>query len=287
MLELTVDGYRRLRWYDEYDLIRSGASASISYPVKFWSTWQPFGRLGFRLSGEFIEFDDVDEGNYWYGGREVSLEGEEKMYGDAFEPVMRVFWMKDSRDNYRMPKKGHRTQLFADIAPGGDNEYWRLGVNHRSYFTTWKKYDHVFMVGLRAETIDGFSDDIPIYNRMFLGGPKSIRGIEYRHVSPFATRNADGSGEAVPWGGQTLFCMNFEYTVPIVKMLRVAAFSDLGSVGPDEFDCDFSDTFAWTVGIGFRIDIPMFPIRLDFATPIEEPDYAEKEVFSFTVGYDF
>jgi outer membrane translocation and assembly module TamA len=81
--------------------------------------------------------------------------------------------------------------------------------------------------------------------------------------------------------------MNFEYTVPVVKMLRVAAFSDLGSVGVDEFDLDFSDTFAWTVGIGFRIDIPMFPIRLDFATPIEEPDHCEKEVFSFSVGYDF
>ena len=81
--------------------------------------------------------------------------------------------------------------------------------------------------------------------------------------------------------------MNFEYTIPIVKMLRFAVFSDVGSVGEDVWDLDFSDTFAWTVGCGFRLDIPMFPIRLDFATPIEEPDHAEKEVFSFTVGYDF
>ena len=81
--------------------------------------------------------------------------------------------------------------------------------------------------------------------------------------------------------------MNFEYTVPIVKMLRFATFSDLGSVGEDEFDLDFSDTFAWTVGVGIRLDIPMFPIRLDFATPIEKPDHCEKEVFSFTVGYEF
>ena len=81
--------------------------------------------------------------------------------------------------------------------------------------------------------------------------------------------------------------MNFEYTIPIVKMLRFAVFSDLGSVGIDEFDLDFDDTFAWTVGCGIRLDIPMFPIRLDFATPIEKPDQAEEEVFSFTVGYDF
>ena len=141
------------------------------------------------------------------------------------------------------------------------------------------------MVGLRAETIDAFSDDVPIYNRMFLGGPKSIRGIRYRYVGPMAKKA--NRNDYAPWGGQTLFCMNFEYTIPIVKMLRFAVFSDVGSVGEDVWDLDFSDTFAWTVGCGFRLDIPMFPIRLDFATPIEEPDHAEKEVFSFTVGYDF
>ena len=284
-LELNVDAYRRLRWYDEYDLIRSGGMGSLTYPVKFWPSWGAFGRLGVGISGEYIEFDDVEGGRYVFENKNVSFAEEEKLYGDAFEPVLHLFWAKDSRDNFRMPKNGHRTRLFVDLAPGGDNEYWRLGVNHRSYFDLFKDLDHILMVGLRAETIDGFSDEVPIYNRMFLGGPKSIRGIEYRHISPMARR--ENSSEWVPWGGQTLFCMNFEYTVPVIKMFRVAAFSDLGSVGVDEFDLDFSDTFAWTVGIGLRVDIPMFPIRLDFGVPIEKPDHAEKEVFSFTIGYDF
>ena len=144
------------------------------------------------------------------------------------------------------------------------------------------------MVGLRAETIDGFgsNDYVPIYNRLFLGGPKSIRGIEYRYVSPYI-KKANSRSDYIPWGGQTLFCMHFEYPVPIVKMLRLAAFSDLGSVGVDEFDLDFSDTFAWTAGIGVRLDIPMFAIRLCFAAPIEKPKHADREIFSFTVGYDF
>jgi len=96
-----------------------------------------------------------------------------------------------------------------------------------------------------------------------------------------------GTNDWRPWGGQTLFCMNFEYTIPIVKMLRFALFSDLGSVGEDVFDLDFSDTFAWTGGAGVRLDIPMFPIRLDFAAPFVTPEHAEKEVFTFMVGYDF
>ena len=286
LLELSVDLYRRMRWYDEFDLYRTGAMASLTYPVKFWPTWESFGRLGIGLSGEYIEFDDVEHGEWEYHGRAVSFKEEERKYGDAFEPAIHLFWIKDSRDNFRIPTKGHRTKLFVDVAPACDNQYWRLGVNHRSYFNIWKRFNHVFMAGLRAETIDGFGgDDVPIYNRMFLGGPRSIRGIKYRNVSPMAKR-VDRDDYA-PWGGQTLFCMNFEYTIPIVKMLRFAVFTDLGSVGEDVFDLDFNDTFAWTGGCGLRLDIPMFPIRLDFAAPFVEPDHADKEVFSFLVGYDF
>lgn len=287
LLELSVDLYRRLRWYDEYDLIRTGAMASLTYPVKFWPTWEPFGRLGIGLSGEYIEFDEVDEGYYTYGNRKGQLfREEENEHGDAFEPVIHLFWVKDNRDNFRIPTRGHRTKVFGDVAPAADNQYWRLGLAHRSYFNVWKRFNHVFMVGLRAETIDAFSDEVPIYNRMFLGGPRSIRGIRYRYVAPMAQK-VGTSDNYVPWGGQTLFCMNFEYTIPIVKMLRFAVFSDLGSVGEDVWDLDFSDTFAWTAGVGVRLDIPMFPIRLDFATPFKEPDHSDKEVFSFLIGYDF
>ena len=286
LLELSVDLYRRLRWYDEYDLIRTGAMASLTYPVKFWPTWEAFGRLGLGVSTEYIEFDDVDSGYYTYGNREGQLyREEERKYGDAFEPVIHLFWVKDSRDNFRIPTRGHRTKIYGDVSPACDNQYWRIGFNHRSYFNVWKRFNHVFMVGLRAETIDAFSDDVPIYNRMFLGGPKSIRGIRYRYVGPMAKKA--NRNDYAPWGGQTLFCMNFEYTIPIVKMFRFAVFSDLGSVGEDEFDLDFNDTFAWTGGFGLRLDIPMFPIRLDFAAPFVEPDHSEKEVFSFIVGYDF
>ena len=285
-LELSVDIYRRLRWYDEYDLIRTGAMASLAYPVKFWPSWEAFGRLGIGLSGEYIEFDEVDTGWYSYGNRVGQLyHEEENEYGGAFEPVVHLFWVKDSRDNFRIPTRGHRTKVYGDLAPACDNQYWRLGLNHRSYFNVWKRFDHILMVGLRAETIDAFSDDVPIYNRMFLGGPRSIRGIRYRYVAPMAQRV--GHDSYTPWGGKSLFCMNFEYTIPIVKMLRFAVFSDLGSVGEDTFSLDFSDTFAWTAGVGVRLDIPMFPIRLDFATPFVEPEHSEKEVFSFMVGYDF
>ena len=305
-LELTVEAYRRNRWYDDYDVIRSGGGATLSYPAKVWnpkSFWDPeadkyisFGKFGVRLGGEFIQMDDVENDYYVYKGVSKKwLKEEDRKYGDAVEGVVRFFWSRDDRDNFRVATRGSRSQVYLDVG-AGDNEYYKLGISHRHYFSPWKGVvsgdswlkEHVFMVGFRAETIDGFgsNDYVPIYNRLFLGGPKSIRGIEYRYVSPYI-KKANSRSDYIPWGGQTLFCMNFEYTVPIVKMIRIAAFSDLGSVGEDDFDLDFSDTFAWTVGLGVRLDIPMFPIRLDFATPIEKPDHCEEEVFSFSVGYDF
>ena len=292
LLDLTVEGYRRQRWYDDYDIIRTGGSASLAYPMRLWNpfngSWREFGKFGVRWTGEIVDFDDIEHGPWRYKGRTVSLDDEKRRYGNAFESVFRAFWGRDTRDRQRMPSRGQLTQVYADFACG-DNEYWKLGFQHRSYFTVVRKYRHVLMVAARAETIDAFSGEVPIYDRLFLGGPKSIRGLEYRHVSPFAQRykNEELSDRYMPWGGQTLFCMNFEYTIPVVQMLRLAAFTDLGSVGEKEFDLDFDDTFAWTAGLGIRLDVPMFPIRLDFAAPIKKPDHADREVFSFTVGYDF
>ena len=287
-LELTVEAYRRQRWFDEYDIIRTGGALTLAYPVKFWPTADPFGRFGIRWTNEFIEFDDEDSDRLYYKGRYTSLKEENRKYGDAYESVFRFFWSHNSTDSFRMPSTGSRTSIYLDVAGFGDNKYYRAGFNHRNYWTTWERYHHVLMFAFRAETIDGFSDDVPIYNRLFLGGPKSIRGIEYRHVSPFARKahkDGDLRNDYMPWGGQSLICANLEYTIPVVKMLRLAAFTDIGSVSADEWD--ISDDFAWTVGLGIRLDIPMFPIRLDFATPIEKPSHADEEVFSFSVGYDF
>ena len=290
LLELTVTGYRRQRWFDDYDVIRNGVEASLSWPVKFWPTWEPFGRLGTSLAAEFIQMDDVD-GDWLYehpnddDARRLLREEEDK-YGDSWEIPWSVFWMYDCRDKFMFPTKGRTVKIHGDLV-GGDNNYWRAGFNYREYIPVWKKYGHVFMFGFRGETLDAFSDDLPIYDRLFLGGSRSIRGVDYREIAPRVYSRENKHGHHVPWGGQTSWCINMEYSVPVVKMFRIAAFSDLGSVGEDEFDVDM-DWFCWSVGLGLRLDLEQFPIRLDFAIPVVDPDEdVDEKVFSFSIGYDF
>lgn len=289
-LELLVELYRRQRWYDEYDLIRNGVAGTLSYPVKFWPTWSAFGRLGVRLSGEFIEFDDV-ENSKWYNPKTEddewrAFKEESHRYGDKCEVPLRIFWKNDTRDTFMFPKRGHLINLYGDLV-AADNEYWRLGFDARQYITVWRRFGHVLTLALRGQTVDAFNGHLPIYDRLFLGGPRSIRGVEYRDVGPRIWKHEGKRGHYAPWGGQTSWCATGEYAVPVCKYVRLAAFTDLGSVGEDEFDLD-TQWFCWSVGFGLRLDIEQFPIRLDVARPVVEvDDDNDLEVFSFTIGYDF
>ena len=76
------------------------------------------------------------------------------------------------------------------------------------------------------------------------------------------------------------------YAIPIVGFLRFASFYDIGNVWADPFDADFGeDASSW--GLGVRSDIPGFPIRLDYAFPLDsDDDYTRKEHFIFWIGID-
>jgi outer membrane protein insertion porin family len=281
-LALTVEAYRRLRWFDQYDEIRSGADVGLSYPVKI-------GRVGVRQTVEYVQMDDVDD-QTWYTNPEHTGTGteyfkdQEREYADAFNNISRLYWAQDTRDQAFVPTTGHQATLFADYYEGflGDNELYKLGANYKQWFTMpwWK---HVLSVRGRLETIDAYSGEVPIYEKLFLGGPHTIRGVEYRDVGP---KIFTADGEHAPTGGDTLALVSTEYTIPVFKAVRVATFMDAGSLGADSFDPETSNVCV-SFGLGLRIDIPGFPIRLDVAKPVvTDDDYTDDKIFSFSIGLE-
>jgi len=294
-MALTVELYRRMRWYDEYDEIRTGGAVGLSYPVKV-------GRVGARYTLELVQMDDVDDG-YWYvNDNDVNastddlgldenrvmptqyFKDQEDAYGDALNSVIRLYWAHDTRDKPFVPTRGYQATVFGEASEGGigDNEYYKLGVNYRRWFRMpW--YHHVLSLRGRFETVDAYSGDLPIYEKLFLGGPRTIRGVEYRDLGP---KVYSASGDHAPIGGQTMALVSAEYTVPVFKAVRLAGFVDIGSLGEDAFDPELSNVCV-SAGVGVRIDIPGFPIRFDFAKPMVEDDsYTDEEIFSFAIGFE-
>lgn len=291
-LALTVEAYRRMRWFDQYDEIRTGASAGLSYPVKV-------GRVGVRYTLEMVEMDDVDHHEWyledgsdstpdtWDGDASKYFEYQKDEYSDNLNSVARMYWAHDTRDQAFVPTKGYQATVFGDVSEGafGDNEFYKLGANHKQWFRMpWHK--HVLSLRGRLETVDAYGDELPIYEHLFLGGPRTIRGVEYRDVGPKLFRDPGSSSSHAPMGGQTLALATAEYTIPVFKAVRFATFVDAGSLGEDAFDPQLSD-FCLAAGVGIRIDIPGFPIRFDFAKPVNEDDsYTNDEFFSFAIGFE-
>ncbi len=295
-LALTVEAYRRMRWFDQYDEIRTGASAGLSYPVKV-------GRVGARYTLEMVGMDNVDnnewfldpEGNTgstpenWTGEANKFFKYQEDEYADALNSVIRIYWAHDTRDQPFVPTKGYQTTVFGEVYEGaavGDNEIYKMGANYRHWFRMpW--YKHVLSLRGRAETVDVYGDTsaVPVYERLFIGGPRTIRGVEYRDVGPKLFRG-NGSDSHAPMGGQSLGLVSAEYSIPVFKAVRLASFVDAGSLSADSFDPQLSDVCV-AAGVGIRIDIPGFPIRFDFAKPVVSDDeYTNDEFFSFAIGFE-
>lgn len=299
-IALTAQLYRRMRWYDEYDDIRTGGSLGLSYPMKEVSLLPGVtlgGRVGLRYTLEMVEMDDADGGEWFADPREDAdstperwenryFKYQEDAYGDNLNSIIRLYWSNDTRDQPFIPTRGCQATLFAELAEGGigDNEFYKLGASYKRWFRMpWFK--HVLSLRGRFETVDAYSGELPIYERLFLGGPRSVRGVEYRDIGPKVYKGEGRKGHAAV-GGKTLALVSAEYTVPVFKAVRLATFLDVGSLGDDEFDPELSD-ISVTAGVGIRIDLPGFPMRFDFSTPIhDDDDYTDEEVFSFLIGFE-
>lgn len=297
-IAFSAELYRRMRWYDEYDEIRTGGSVGLSYPMKELNILGKTigGRVGVRYTLEMVEMDDVDKGQWYLDENDVDstpkewnnqyFKYQEDEYGDNLNSIVRMYWANDTRDQPFVPTRGYKATLFGEASDGaiGDNEFYKVGANYKRWFPMpWFK--HVFSLRGRFETVDAYHGDLPIYEHLFLGGPRSVRGVEYRDIGPKVLRG-NGSKKHAPIGGKTLALVSAEYTIPVFKAVRFATFMDVGSLSDDEFDPELSDVSV-TAGVGLRIDIPGFPIRFDFATPInDDDDYTDDEVFSFMIGFE-
>ncbi|MGA2542937.1 MAG: outer membrane protein assembly factor BamA [Verrucomicrobiota bacterium] len=178
----------------------------------------------------------------------------------------------DSRNDYRNPNHGQHTEFLTQIAtPPGDTDFYKLELRS-SWFFKGLAPGHILQLDARGGVVDGYggTQHIPIFERWFLGGLGSLRGYRYHQIGP-----ADGFGE--PLGGDTYFFGDAEYSIPLVKIVRLAWFYDMGNVFADPYSFKLTQQqahfYSDNVGIGLRIVLPIggpqgVPLRLDYGIPM-------------------
>jgi len=188
----------------------------------------------------------------------------------------------DTRDNPFISRTGHRfvfTPYVAGGFLGGDTQIYGFDLEGSQYFKLWG--DTIFLINAEMAVVNtwGSGNEVPIYSRLFLGGGNDLRGFDYRDVGP---KDVNG----VPLGGQSLARVTLEYTVPVIEKVRAAIFYDTGFVNPDYGDFGASH-LASDIGLGLRLNLPIGPLRIDYAIPIVKDNNTGSGRFNFNVGYQF
>jgi outer membrane protein insertion porin family len=231
-----------------------------------------------RLSYTFqqVEIYDVDP------NASVAIKNEE---GDYLQSRIGATVVFDNRDSIQQPTRGHKFSFETTMSGGfigGDVDTYTVSLTGQKH---WKMpWNSVFSLEGRVSVVDSIDgDNIPIFERQFLGGANNLRGFKYREVGPKAL---DGNPDGEPLGGGTAAYITAEYTFPVVKKVRAALFADAGFVNVDSWDFDTSD-FNADVGLGLRFTLPMLgPIKIDYGIPVRSDDFNDNSGrFNFSVDY--
>jgi outer membrane protein insertion porin family len=193
-------------------------------------------------------------------------------------------------DTVKRPGSGSRLELNYEYfgALGGAFDFSSVNADYTVYFTLSEDFLGRIST-LKLNTRMGYEfggGRVPTYERYYLGG-RSLRGFEYRTVSPKGFAANTGLPTNDPVGGTWMFFAGAQYEFPILgDAITGVVFVDSGTV---TFDPGF-DEYRVAVGSGLRLYIPAFgelPIALDFGFPLLKQDLDEEQLFSFSAEFPF
>lgn len=270
-LSLTGSAYLRDRQYDEYDQKTIGTNWSVTKKMKlrYW-------RSTTGLSLERIDISDVED------DASDELKAEEDTYN-----VFKIYqqWSRNSTDRFRFPTRGSKFSARVGLqaeALGSYNTAAKLKLSYDKYFPLTPESDWVVRIGTKFYQMSKIEGDDPaIFDRFFAGGPRTIRGFDYRDVGPVDS-NED------PIGGESLFTLTAELRVPIIDSIHFVTFCDAGNVWEDAWEIDPSE-FNASVGFGFRFDMAI-PITVDYGIPVhtDQPHLEDENGrLHFNIGASF
>lgn len=277
---------------DFYDQTNVGAAISLRKPLGKKSSIKGEYRLEQVTIDSEVDASDTYLTGTGGAGNNIdptnganSYLSEENIGGDFLRSAVSANYIYDSRDSGMMARSGHKMDLGLTFAGlGGDVETLSFSAQGQKYWNL--KWDSILSVNGELAFVDSVgSGGIPVFERMFLGGGRTLRGFEFRDVGPRDTGYTDEV-----YGGNSLGFISFEYTIPIIETVRAAVFSDTGFVNAGSWDISPKDVYT-DVGIGIRLKLPIspLPLALDYAIPVSSPDdEADKGgQFNFSLSSQF
>ncbi|PYR79514.1 MAG: outer membrane protein assembly factor BamA [Acidobacteria bacterium] len=234
-----VDVYRQdIRYINQFTQSTAGGSMVWGFPVA------PFARIFANYSYQRVKIKDINSAYlnptvlqanpFLRDSLLVDLNGTTVQNGTRRIGKIGPSFIYNTVDNPIFPTTGRKYTLGFDFAGiGGNTQFmspsmdgvWYLKVNNRTSIGLHGQFQYIRPYG--------DTKDLPIFEKVFLGGEYSIRGYDLRSVGP-----RDPISRLVTGGNKSLL-FNAEYLINIAGPVRLVLFYDAGQVQ------DVGHSFAW------------------------------------------
>jgi outer membrane protein assembly complex protein YaeT len=247
-------------------------NASRFYPrLEHVFTPQLVGLIGYRL--EYDRFDRIGEDA-------IEALGGVRERGLMSGPTVGLVW--NTSDGPLNPTKGE----VVSITFGQAGKIWGGQYSFYKFTTEAKKYHLLGWETILAGRLKiGFAEplgpeeNLPISERLYAGGEKSVRGYARRKLGPLDARGN-------PIGGLSLIEGSVELRRPIWGPLAGALFIDFGQVSLRSFDLPVND-LKFGSGFGLNYQTPLGPLGLYLGFPWRPPRGEASWQIYFSVGAYF
>ncbi len=267
-----VDLYLNRYDYDDYDKTTQGGRLRFTYPLGEYT------RLYWNYRLDRYDIYNVNDG---------AAEAIREVKGVNWSSVAKVGAKRDTTDTLFNPTEGMISEVYAELGGSilmGDDHFLKTVAKNSWYYTLIEEWQHVLHLHAEAGYIFDVQsgEDIPVFERFYLGGINSVRGYESRRISPI-----DGStGDRV--GGNKKFVGNVEYIFPLEREMGLVGlfFFDFGYAWK-EGDWDMAK-LRRGVGTGIRWYSPFGPLRIEYGYALDDiPNQGSKHKLEFSMGTFF
>ena len=229
------------------------------------------GFVGYRL--EFAKLNEVAPAT-------IRALGGITRDGVVSGPTLGLVWNR-TEDPFH-PHSGEVLSVTLDQAGvlwGGDFRFIKLTAEAKKYQSIgWQT---VLAGRLKIGLSEAFGSrrNMPLFERFYAGGQKSVRGYGRRRLGPLSTSND-------PLGGLSLIEGAIELRRPLWRELGGAVFLDFAQVSLDPFDMPIDD-LKFAAGFGVSYATPLGPLRLDLGFPFDPPSGDQAWQVHFSIGQFF
>lgn len=265
-----VSAYRDNREYENYT--RNALGLAITFGKRYGEDWSTSITYDIERSHVTDIDDDAD-----------SIIKD--MEGNLITSSITFDVTNDTRDSIIDTTTGRRHSLSVTMAGlGGNTAFWKSLLDFGWYLPVFEE-STLHLRGRLGMSAMMFDKKYPLYQRFYVGGPDTIRGLDYGEAGP---KDSDDD----PIGAKKMMVFNVEYLFPLVSEMKLKGlvFVDTGKgwnkgilkLGESE-DADIK----YTSGVGIRWISPFGPVKIDYGVNLNKKKGESGSKIEFGFGSFF